>query len=218
MEFKEYLVKNLANIRIYSKGHDISVESSRTEAIDYLKKNGYELSEDNVQIALKKIAEMNSSVESIKNEENQLMSKELDELIDIYNLEICGLINMPITGVNPKELVISDEERVELSLYTFLKIDERSYVDIKDEYKTFVKDGLIGRLFLTDKRLIANIISTAFPLIDTICTSNSGICSYGISGINDELFFVFNSGQKITVRVGQTSVKEYLRIIEKVLG
>ncbi|MCM1170603.1 MAG: hypothetical protein NC393_00585 [Clostridium sp.] len=218
MDFKEYLVNNLAKMRISRENGAVGGQASRAEAIEYLKEKRYELSESNVQIALKKIEEMNNYKEQIESEISLCMQKDVDELVDLFNSEIFNLINMPVTGINPVELIVEGEEKVELFFYTFLKIDERSYSSLSDENKEIVKEGLIGRLFVTDRRIIINSISSIFPLVDTTCASINDISSYGVSGINDEIFFVMSSGQRLTARVGQGVIKDYLNRIAQVIN
>lgn len=211
MDINQFLAEQVAKIRMQvNKTSVATANASRAEAIEYLKEKGYELTEANVEIALKSLSSQNDFQKQLDNEVNGLLKIESESpeyIADVYNEEVFKLLDFPYTGVKPSEL-LNKGENVILSMLVFLKLDARCFEKIDDCFKEIVKSGLVGRIYVTDKRLLINHIPSIFPLIETVCANLTEICSYGISGL-DEMFFVLKSGQKITVSIGINIAKEF---------
>ena len=219
MEFNQFLAEQIAKIRVrISKDLEIRSGASRAEAIEYLKEKGYELTETNVEMALKNLSSQNNYQAQLDGEISSLMQKNAENpeyIVDTYNFEMFNLLNIPRTGVNPVVL-LNDAEKVVLSNFVFLKIDSRCYEEFDDYFKDIVKTGLVGRIYVTDNKILVNYVPSVLPVVETACFNISEICSYGVSGL-DELFFVLKSGQKITVSLGMDAAIDFVKKIAKLV-
>jgi hypothetical protein len=197
MEWNQMLAERIAEIKTRKESESgVGAEDKRREAMEYLKQNGYELTETNVQLALKNLGTETKNKEKIIAD---IMEKPIDEIVDLYNEEIAELIGLFSTGVNPAYL-LSEDETVKNSFYTILEIDARAYNAL--ETRDILRNGFVGRTYITQDRILLNYLPSVFPEISTICFDRKDICSLAIRGcFSNEIEIVLHSGQKIKVNV-----------------
>lgn len=213
MEFKEFLADKIAtfNGNVKSGATD---NVGRERAIDWLKQNGYELTESNVQIAIKKISESESVANARQAEINNLLQYDTEQLVDMYNTLVCQAIDAKnVEAVHPTHFVREDE-KVLLTFYTFLRLDPRLYENAARNQYSILSNGVIGRFYITDRKIILNYMQSIYPDVSTICFESKNVCSVAITGLyNDEIEIVLMSGQRIKLAVPET--EEILADIEK---
>ena len=200
MELKEYLSTQILELDGNSAGNT-GGQVTREEAIKYIKENHYTLSEDNVFYTMKKLSKERETSNDYESEKNRLDALDQETIVDEYNSKICKLVQMPKDGVNPG-ILLEEDELVIFSCYSFLKLDPRAYENIDPKKKEIIKGGLMGRIYVTETRMLLNCIESVYPVVSTISVEKKNISSVAIAGVyNDEIEIVLNSGQKITFSV-----------------
>ena len=194
---KEEIINHLKSILVHNKQANYH-PVGREEAIEYLKENKYTLSEENVLYAIKKLSS-NSNISNV--DMSQYMGMDIDELVNIYNENIVIPSNVIKQPIHPN-LLLSSGEEVKCAFYTHNRIDHRVNENLNDEVYNAFDFGYIGRVYVTETRIIANYSPTIYPYLATISFRIKDIVSLSISGLTgDSLEIVLKSGERICLPV-----------------
>lgn len=199
---KEKLINYLKNV-VEQEQQAGFQQAGREEAIEYLKANHYTLSEENVLYAMKKISEgmKKTDIDMV-----QFETLNLDELVNVYNQKLAEFSHATKQPVHPGFLIRSDEE-VKNAFYVHNRIDRRANDSLSDEIYQVFDYGCVGRVYVTNKRILGNYAPTIYPFTSTICFDLKNIVSMSITGNEvDTIEIVLTSGQKINFSICENGV------------